>query len=65
MSKFGTFECGRCRRTFDKTRSDEDAYAAMVEELGPIPVEYCVIICDECKKALDAHMAIRTPESLS
>lgn len=46
------FNCVMCKQTFNKAWSDEEAEAEVKEVFGPIPLEECDVVCDDCYKKL-------------
>ena len=55
MSKYGEFTCEQCYRTFDKSRSDEEAFASDckdIPELASMSKADCATVCDDCYKAM-------------
>jgi hypothetical protein len=58
------FTCARCKRTFDKTRSDAEADQERLELWGNVPMEECDVICEECFQDVVAWMADRPNDPL-
>lgn len=56
------FTCARCKRTFDKLRSDSEADQERKELWGDIPVEECDVLCHGCFKEIMALTEIQPDE---
>lgn len=48
-----TYKCAACGGVFEKTRTDDEAMAETRSHFGNIRPEECVILCDDCFRAMD------------
>ena len=43
-----TFTCERCKRTFPRTRNEEESDRDWQELWGDDPKDDCIFLCDDC-----------------
>lgn len=53
MTSDNTFKCARCKGTFEKAWTDEEALAEMKELFGELSEAERVVICDDCDREGD------------
>lgn len=46
--KSDTYQCARCRRTFSKGWSDEQAETELGENFPGFSTAHCALVCDDC-----------------
>lgn len=49
-----SYVCAKCRRVFEKIRSDDDALEDSRRTFGEIPVNERATICDDCHRVIMA-----------
>lgn len=54
-----TYTCARCRKTYERVRSDEEAIAEKNALFPDWPLDECDLICDNCFRKLMHILAQR------